>query len=326
VAGTTNILVFNSSQANQETDAAYLADTTRIGGAGVDGIWPSDSANKTLYQLSVIAAGLAQMMANKGFSISDSNYATLVTQLSNILTTADLRSNIQTLAWSPAIALNAAAFQAFSIPLQGATELSLTGVVAGQIYVVLYAQDSAGGHAVAFSPAFGSGAMQPDPTANAASAQMFIANAALNLTSISPLMSASGINNTPVGNSSPSTGKFTTLTLASGAPSGQVLTGNGTSYVPALPASPFTYGSNANGYWEKNSDGKLDQWNAGVSGTTSINVTFPVAFVNVGSISVVVTDGAANIFLSAYVTSVNGFTIIAPTGQAINAQWRAVGY
>lgn len=185
MAGTTNILVFNPSQANQETDAAYLTDATRTGGAGVDGIWPSNSANKTLYQISTVVAALAQMMANKNFSISDSNYAVLVAQLSNILTTTDLRSGVQALVWSPSITLNAATFAAFAVPLQGATTVSASGVVPGQVYVVMYAQDLAGGHTVTFGTGFGAAATQP--ASAGVSTQIFVADATSILRPAAPL-------------------------------------------------------------------------------------------------------------------------------------------
>jgi hypothetical protein len=247
MAGTTNILVFNPSQANQETDAAYLTDATRTGGAGVDGIWPSNSANKTLYQISTVVAALAQMMANKNFSISDSNYAVLVAQLSNILTTTDLRSGVQALVWSPSITLNAATFAAFAVPLQGATTLLVTGATAGQVYVVIYTQDSVGGHTVTFSTGFTGGDAQPDPTIGISSIQVFVALTTTQLAPVGPLISAGGVNNTPIGNSSPSTGAFTTLA----ATTVSATTGAFTTLTSATPASSDNSTKTATTAWSK---------------------------------------------------------------------------
>ena len=82
---TSNFLQFNPTQANQENDAAYTADPTRSGGAGVGAIWPSSSANKTLYQLSTFVTAFAQMMVGKGFSMSDADVNALALELSNIV-------------------------------------------------------------------------------------------------------------------------------------------------------------------------------------------------------------------------------------------------
>jgi len=108
--GSTNFLPFNPTQANQDTDAEYLIDSTRTGGAGVDAIWPSKSANKTLYQASNGVYALMQMMANKGFVTSDANLATLTAVLANILTTADIPAALQSVSWASTVTLNAAAY------------------------------------------------------------------------------------------------------------------------------------------------------------------------------------------------------------------------
>jgi hypothetical protein len=278
MSGTTNFLVFNPTQANQETDADYLADTTRLSGALDGNGWPDSSANKLLYQVSTMTAALAQMLANKGFSVLDANYAALVTQLGNILTTADGRGGLQNLAWASTLVLNAALFEGFAVPLQGTTAIALTGVSAGALYVMLYTQDSVGGHAVTFGSGFGAGAMQPDPMPYVVSAQLFMANAALNLVPIGPLISQGGINGTPIGNSKPSTGVFTTLTLAAGAPAGQVLTGNGASFVAQALAPNFTSGSSGSVQWLKYPNGLIEQWI-----TTPITSNSYVSFITGGT-------------------------------------------
>lgn len=327
MAGTTNILQFNPSQANQVTDAAYLTDSVRTNGAGVDGIWPSDSANKTLYQVSTVVAALAQMMANKGFSISDANYSVLVAQLANILTTADSRGGVQTLTWSSSMVLNAAAFTSFAIPLQGAATLTVTGAVAGQVYVLLYTQDVSGGHTVTFNTGFGDGAVQPDPAVSITSLQVFVANASLALVPIGPLISLGGINGTPVGNSAPSTGAFTTLTAATPASSDNSTNAATT----AWSKFGFVASLSTPGYIKLPSwlSGFTIQWgNTGsIPNDTPTSVSFPLTFAN-ACLSVVAVDSflsnkSAN--WSAYNYTASNFTA-RPDNNTAAANWIAVGY
>ena len=197
--GSTNFLQFNPTQANQENDAAYLTDATRTGGAAVDGIWPSNSANKTLYQASTAIAALMQMMANKNFTVSDASLSTLTSVLANILTTADIPGGLQSVTWASSIALNGGAYSGFQIPLQGNTTLSISGQVAGEVIVLLFVQDSTGGRTVTF-PGNIIGAVQPDPAAGHVSAQAFKVNSALNLIPIGSMdQSGYGRFNTPPG-------------------------------------------------------------------------------------------------------------------------------
>ena len=279
MSGTTNFLQFNPTQANQETDAEYAGDATRTSGALDGNAWPDSSANKTLYQVSTMTAALGQMLANKGFSVSDANYDALVAQLANLLTTIDLRFGLQNLSWSASIVLNAQTFTAFAVPLQGTTALSLTGVVAGQVYAILYSQDTAGAHAVTFGSGFDANATQPDSGPSVLSAQLFLADATLVLRPIGPLISRGGVNGTPIGVGVAAPGRFTTLTLSGGAPAGQVLTGDGTNFVPAA-APGYTSGSSGTGRWEKNPSGRITQWGTGTTtGSGSPQVfSMPIAF------------------------------------------------
>lgn len=86
----TNFLQFNPTQANQETDAQYLVDALRTGGYSLDAIVPSVLLNKATFQASTWIAAMGQMMANKGFTVSDANLATLTAVLTSIITTVDL--------------------------------------------------------------------------------------------------------------------------------------------------------------------------------------------------------------------------------------------
>ena len=323
MAGTTNILQFNPTQANQESDAAYLADAIRTGGAGVDGIWPSNSANKTLYQISAVVAALAQMMANKGFSISDANYSVLVTQLSNILTTADLQHGVQALAWSSSITLNAAAFAAFAVPLQGATTLLVTGATAGQVCVVIYTQDSVGGHAVTFGSGFGAGAAQPDPTPGTTSVQVFIANGAAILTAVSPLISSGGVNNTPIGNSSPSTGAFSALTCPTRIAGDSTVNAATTAFVQAAPVVAGAL------YWVSGSSGMfiMPSWLGGIHVEWGVITFTTVGYGNfhsnyITAPAVILTPTSASVDLGGPATT-SSF-VVSGTGTC-TVNWLAIG-
>ena len=84
-----NFLQWNPSKVNQEDDTEYAVDGQRLGGADLEELFPSETANKLFYQVTTMVAGIGQMMSNKGYTMSDANFANLVTALSNILTKAD---------------------------------------------------------------------------------------------------------------------------------------------------------------------------------------------------------------------------------------------
>lgn len=101
--GSTNILIWNPSNSNQEADAAYTADGQRIGGATSPSEFLSALANKLFNQVSLVPAALGQSLAGKGFVVSDGTTpyvaaptptpgtpeAVLTAVLNNLLTTAD---------------------------------------------------------------------------------------------------------------------------------------------------------------------------------------------------------------------------------------------
>ena len=204
-----NFLTFNPASANQETDAAYATDATRTGGAGVDAVWPSVSANKTLKQSTIFPAAFGQMMAAKGFTVSDADQNALAAVLANVVTTADQRGGLQTVTWASSLALNAASHTNFQITLGGDTALSATGQAAGDTVTLLLAQDATGGRVVTYGAGFAAG-WQLDATPNTLSVVTFKTNAALLLEPSNPSVSISGINATPIGAATPSTGNFTT--------------------------------------------------------------------------------------------------------------------
>ena len=169
---TSNFLQFNPTQANQENDAAYTADPTRSGGAGVGAIWPSDSANKTLYQASTFVAAFGQMLAARGFSNSDASLETLQAVLANIVLTGDILAGIATVAWSLTPNFNCATSNGFSLTLSGNPTLTVSGASPGQLIAFVLIQDATGGRTVTY-PSNVKGGLQPNPAANSTTVQLF---------------------------------------------------------------------------------------------------------------------------------------------------------
>jgi hypothetical protein len=85
----TNFLQHNPSETNQENDATYAADSIRTGGIGTNEILPSVWLNKVWFQSSTFIAAFCNAMVTKGYTLLDSNLATLATVLANVLTLAD---------------------------------------------------------------------------------------------------------------------------------------------------------------------------------------------------------------------------------------------
>jgi hypothetical protein len=84
-----NFKQWNPTQANQDTDAAYAAETIVQNGAQAGNICASAMDNKFRYQVTTFIKAFADMMVVKGFTLNDTSLATLTTALANVLTTAD---------------------------------------------------------------------------------------------------------------------------------------------------------------------------------------------------------------------------------------------
>src|SRR5277367_3441515 len=160
--GSSNFLIWNPTAANQENDTAYASDAQRVGGAPNGVAFPSPTGNKLFYQLSTGVAALMQMMASKGYVVSDANLSTLAGVLANILTNADLKLGLQTLAYSASLNLNCATYNGFQISLAGNTTLTISGQTPGQLVSLIFIQDVTGGRTVTFPASF-KGFVQPDP-------------------------------------------------------------------------------------------------------------------------------------------------------------------
>ena len=93
---TTNFKRFDEALENLLTDLEYLNNSTRYNGAQ-SGIYPASLHNKFAYQASAMAAGLADMMVAKGYTVEDGTLGTaghdhdaLVAVLGNLITQYDL--------------------------------------------------------------------------------------------------------------------------------------------------------------------------------------------------------------------------------------------
>lgn len=87
---TTNLQQWNPTAVNQETDAEYVADSQRAGGATNPAIFEAELANKAYYQWSTFLTALFQAFAAKGYTTSDSNLSSLTAQCLNFTTAADV--------------------------------------------------------------------------------------------------------------------------------------------------------------------------------------------------------------------------------------------
>jgi len=277
--GSTNFLPFNPTQANQENDAAYLADATRTGGAGVDAIWPSQSANKTLYQVAGGMYALMAMMANKGFTALDTNLATLTAVLANLLTTADVPAGLQVVPYATSMAFNAGKYAGFQVTLTGNPRFTIAGQAPGAVIGLIWLQDSVGGRAVTF-PGNVNGGAQPDPTANVATAQLFKVDSAGNLDAVGPAVSVNGLSGLPIGAVNPSSGVFTSLKGPTVAGTDNSTNAATTAWVRQLFAGNTSF--LGNGYIIL-PGGLILQWGTGSAegpGTRDVPVSFPIAFPN----------------------------------------------
>ena len=153
MAGSTNILQWNPNATNVETDSQYNSDSQRQNGA-VDGQeFLSVTANKLFQQMTWMVAALAQSLANKGFTVSDSNYQNLVAMFSNMLTTADVPSPFQEIAFSSSgpLTFNAAGGgnRTWRVDLSAnVTSMSLINSTPGQSFTFQFVQDGVGGRTI----------------------------------------------------------------------------------------------------------------------------------------------------------------------------------
>jgi hypothetical protein len=282
MAGTTNLIQWNPTSSNQETDAQYLADSQRASGAVDPEFFDATLANKLFYQVTTYLTALFQAFAAKGFTTSDSNLNTLASVCANFLTTADVEPAVVNVPYAASVTLNAGASDGFYIQsMTGDLAIAaVTGLTAGQIVAMYYQQDGVGGRMISFPGVF-VGAAQPDPAANAVSLQLFGYDANTGqLRAFTPLISDNGAwfpANMVVAGTSSVIGLLTagSLTLASPGTTGQVLTNVGGIFVPSsiyLANGTILFPGHTYGHSEQYSD----TFNLGTSyPSTSVVVVSP---------------------------------------------------
>lgn len=174
--GSSNFIQQNPTQANQETDSAYQADPLTTGGISLDAILPSKWLNKYYYQQSTFVAAFCQMMANKGYTMSDASITTLEAVLANVLTTADTKPPLVTVASSPTPVFDCNTANGFSFVIaSNVTSCSLINMQIGQTVTIVLQQNSIGGYSFAAPSAIQSGHWWPvDTGANVYTVQQFI--------------------------------------------------------------------------------------------------------------------------------------------------------
>lgn len=192
---TNNFLQWDPALTNAESDAVYLADTTRSGGALTGQLLPSPLGNKAFYQWSTFVAAFSEMMKDKGFDMSDADFATLVAQLTNVLTTADFEDSIEIVPYATSITFNAAAAKAFDLTLTGnVSTTNLANTSPGQILTFIVVQDGTGNRAFPWPPQL-SFVAPICPQANSITIQQFIVRPSGQVLPLGPLLwfTASGL-------------------------------------------------------------------------------------------------------------------------------------
>jgi len=324
MAGSNNFLQWNPGQANQESDAAYLADSQRTGGAPTGNIFPSQTGNKLYYQLSTFVAAFAQMMATKGFNMLDTNLATLASVLSAVLTTADLAGNIQSVPFSSTVNLDCSKFNGFQISLNGNVSLNLFGMVPGQKLVFIFIQDATGGRTVTF-PGTWFGQWQPDPTSNVVSAIAVEVDASgTGFRPVGPMLTDVGLVNTPINQrGTPAAAKFPTQSAGDNTTNAATTAFVTAAIAAAISALGITITGNSVRVF-----GLIFKWGETSVGLGDIPVTFPVSFPTT-CWQVMMTDSGDDGDFNSRIWLVHGISasgFIAHTNGTGSGKWLAIGH
>lgn len=160
------------------------------------GIADPAEANKIWRQSSMVAACVANFISQV-LNISvldDGNIAALITNFLaavQAVATGAAAPKVVVVPFSANIQFDCSAgsslIPSFEVNLTGNTTLSVVNAKPGQLVVMNFTQDGAGGHTVVF-PANVNDAGTPDTTAGASCSQMFRVGSSNNLYAISPMM------------------------------------------------------------------------------------------------------------------------------------------
>lgn len=337
--GTTNFLPWNPTQANQESDAAYLADAQRTGGAPTGTPFPSATGNKLFFQLAAGMAALMNMMATKGYTCNDFDTA-LATVMANIVTQADLRTPLQVVSFASAITCNAAKYSGFKISLTGNTTITVSGAVQGQRINFIFQQDSIGGRTVTWPASF-TNVPTPDLTANNKTIiEVELSNDGFFYPCAPAMSNLGGIIGTPIGQVDPSTAIFSVLTglvshLGTADATTPAYNDDSTNVATTAWAQlGVVFGSNSAGIYLK-----LPAWlgaftiqaGAANAATSSMTVTFPDTslfttepFVIAIPVNFGPNAGRANPYLDSSAPTTSDF-IVTSAGSTISIMWIAFG-
>lgn len=328
--GSSNILPWDQSQTNMDDDPTYLADTQRVDG-GIDGVeFPSKTFNKLALQTSGVSFAVGQFLASKGFTITDSDLWGIVAALQSLFANVPGRTQLLSVTYSPLVTLNVGVALGFELTLAGNVALTITGLNAGDTVLLFFIQNSAGSHTITW-PSNTSGFGQPDPNPNTLCVMVGKVSADLILRSSAPAMTATGINNTAIGQDAAAPGTFTNVVVSGSltAPTPASSDNSTEAATTAWCKFGFAVSIGVNGYLKLPTwlGGLLLEWGTANSASSSQSITFPRAFGNV--FSVVCTPlnygpnaGRASPYLNGLTTT--GFTQTS-AGSTNSIFWFAVG-
>lgn len=315
----TNFQQWNPGQANQESDAAYTADSQRSGGAAASSIFQSALANKLFYQVTTWVVAMATMLQGKGFSTSDADVAALAAVLANLLTTADIRTAYVAVSYSAAPAYDLSKGDAFGITLAGNIAPTFTNAIAGQLVTLFFTQDGVGSRTVSW-PSNVQGGLQPVTSPGIQSRQTFMCFADNSLRAITGMQSDIGLDGTPIGQSKPAAANFTTPTAGDNSQKAAT-----TAFLRLGAAWAFNAN---NGYLQLPAflGGLIIQWGylSGVGASQA--VTFPIPFpTKCVSLAIEVIGSTARVLTATASPSTTGFNA-SSNGSAENGYYIALGH
>jgi hypothetical protein len=152
MAGSNNVLQWNPTQANQETDSQYVTDAQRTGGATDPSPFPSSLANKAFYQWSTFLKAFGDALANKGYVISDADVVALTAVLAHIRTDSDVIPDLVQQTWGTTMTFDASVANGWEFTLGGNTTSSaIVNYKVGQI-VRFIIHTGAGGSTFSWPP------------------------------------------------------------------------------------------------------------------------------------------------------------------------------
>lgn len=175
-----NFLQWNPTEANQETDAAYAADSNRAGGQTVNSIVPSAMLNKIFFQVTTMVKAIADYMVAQGQNAVDSNEPVLSANFAAAIATqiaAIIATNVVSVAFSTTPTFDASQGKTFEMTLTGnVTTSALINLTPGNKITFIIHQDGTGSRTFNWpSNVFGAGVI--DPGASNTSVQEFIVGA-----------------------------------------------------------------------------------------------------------------------------------------------------